>query len=236
MLRALSFGYNELWADALWIRTIAYFTDHVTGDRDLRHIHRYLKNVIALDDHFKAVYRYGAAMMMSKGARQTNDDVLAAIDLLKRGHAAFPDDDRFPFTIGAYYLTELRTRARAERARWRQMGADWLRRAVLLGADIPWLPSLAAKVYTEQGEREMAIAHLQEMYLVTQDEETRKQIAAKLRSLEARSLADRLRQEGERLAKEYSASAFSFVPLDLYALIRLSPVGPFALEAAPPPG
>ena len=187
VIRALSFGYNELVADLLWVRTIAYFAEHLTSDRDLTHLARHLDNILALDGHFRAVYRYGAAMLMTEGSNRTTLD---AIKLLKHGHERFPDDWQIAFNIGSYYMWELRTKSEAEKAEWTRQGAEWIRRAALLGAHIPWLPSLAAQLFTEQGQRGLAIRHLEELYLTTQDNEMKKQIAAKLRTLKARHKRD----------------------------------------------
>lgn len=226
--RALAFGYNELASDGLWIRTIAYFGDHVFADRDLRYLRRYLESILALDDHFLAIYRYGSAMLMSRGTEQTNEDVFAAIDLLKRAHRVFPNNYRFPMNIGAYYISELRTKSPKQRERWRLEGADWVRRAALVGADIPWLPNLAAKIYTEQGRRDLAERHLKELYLVTQDPKMKEQIAAKLKSLRAAGVSD-LETEAEHFAEAQRNDPLGFLPPDLFALLRIEPLAPLDL-------
>jgi hypothetical protein len=230
VLRAMAFGFNEVGADMLWIRTIAYFTDHYASDHDLRHLRLHLSNILELDPHFKPVYRYGAAMMMSQGYRQTNEQVLGAIDLLERGHEVFPEDWLMPFHIGAYYMSELHSRDPAQRARWRRQGADWVRRAAILGADIPWLPGLAAKIYTEQGQRELAIQHLQELFLTTQDDEMKRQIMAKLKDLKAEQTAQRLEQVAQNLERARVRSKMTYVPEDLFLLLRVDPPRPFSLE------
>ncbi|MCC6749396.1 MAG: hypothetical protein IT371_17160 [Deltaproteobacteria bacterium] len=235
LLRALSFGYNEVAADLVWVRSIAYFADHLVTDRDLRHLQRYLDTVLALDDRFKEVYRYGSSMLMSRGERQTNEDVWAAISLLKRANALYPGDYRFAMHLGAYYMSDLRTRSKEQRAAWRREGADWVRRAALIGADIPWLPSLAAKIYSEQGQRELAIRHLQEIYLNSQDPEMKAQIAAKLRGLQAAHLAEELRTQAERFERAHRESGLGFVPPDLFALLELPPLLPFSLRPASEP-
>jgi len=234
VIRALSLGHTELAADLLWLRTIMYFADHVTGDGDLTHLKRYLDTVVALDPHFKAIYRFGAAMLVSQGAHSTNDDVFAAIDLLERAHELYPEEPSFPLSIGTYYITALQPASVKQRDQWRRKGADWVRRAALVGADIPWLPSLAAQIYSQQGERQLAIRHLTEIYLVTQDPQMKAQIAAKLRHLKDERL-DQLRQDGERLAAAQKHSRIAFMPPDVYLLIRQRPLQPFSIEPTASP-
>lgn len=232
VLRGLALGYNELVADLLWVRTIAYFADHAFTDRQLDHLARYLDGILALDPHFKAIYRFGAAMLMSRGERQTNEDVFRAIHLLERAHRLYPDDYRFPFHLGAYYISELRPATPAQRARWRRIGADWVRRAAFVGSELSWLPNLAAKVYSEQGERELAIHHLRELYVVTQDAATKRQIAGKLRQLLGKQAVDFAR-EADRVLALQRASRLGFLHPDFFAALRPAPLPPFAPTAAP---
>jgi hypothetical protein len=228
-LRALSFGYNEVAADLLWVRTVAYFTDHLNTDHDLRYLKQHLSNVLELDPHFRRIYNYGAAMLMSQGYRLTNDHVYAAINMLERGHKLFPDDWRMPFHIGAYYMGDLRSKDKEQRARWRRQGADWVLRASLVGANIAWLPSLAAQIYSQQGQRDLAIRHLKEIYLVTQDEEMKHQIAAKLKALNAAQVAVGLKQAAEDLSRSRQREGMVFINEDFYIQLRQPPLEPFSL-------
>lgn len=227
VLRALAFGYNELAADLLWVRTIAYFADHVAGDRDMRHLARYLDTTRALDRHFYAVYRYGGAMLTA--GSQDNATVLQAIKLLEAGHRSFPEDHRIAMRIGILYMMDLRARSPEQKNKWRMRGANWLHRAILLGASQPWLPSLAAQMYTQEGQRQLAIMHLRELYAVIQAPETRRQIAMKLRELQAAGLGERLRSQAERFQAAQARAGLSFVSADLYGLLHLPALVPFTL-------
>jgi hypothetical protein len=230
-LRALAFGYNELAADLLWVRSIAYYANHITTDRDLRHIERYLNTIVALDPHFRAIYRYGPPMIVGRGSWRENPHVLAGIELLKRAHALWPEDWSYPFAIGAYLL-DLRGTQR-ERAEWKRQAADWINRAALIGADAPWLPSIAAKFYSEQGQRELAIRHLEEIYLTTQDPRMKEQIVHKLRDLQAARIAE-LEQAAAQLLAALRQSPTPYVPLDLFVFLQQAPFPPFTLARPSP--
>jgi hypothetical protein len=230
VMRALSLGYNELGSDLLWIKTIVYFADHMLGDRDLRYLSRHLKNVLVLDSHARHVYRFGASMLVIQGERTTNRDVRAAIDLLERGHKLYPEDWRFPLYIGVNYLGRMKSRSKVKRRRWKLLGADWIRRAVLTGAPMPWLPALAAKVYSQEGERDLAILHLQEIYHAAQTDKMKAQITAKLRSLQAAKVADDVKRTIVTLREARAKGPIPYVPPDLFLLVGLPELGPFSLE------
>lgn len=217
ILRGLAFGYNELAADLLWVRSIAYYANHITTDRDLRHIERYLNTIVALDPHFRAIYRYGPAMITGRGSWRENPHVLGAIELLKRAHALWPEDWNYPFAIGAYLL-DLRG-TKQERGEWKRQAADWINRAALLGANVPWLPSIAARFHSEQGQRELAIRHLEEIYLTTQDPKMKEQIVHKLRELRAARISE-LEQAAAQLLAALRESPTPYVPLDLFILLQ----------------
>lgn len=229
VLRAFSFGYNELAADLMWVRAIIYFSKHLDSDRDLRHLERHLNNIVALDKHFKAIYRFGSAMLMSRRSKTKNKDVLAAISLLKRGHEIFPDESKFPFHIAAYYISEMKTDSPRQRKIWRRLGADWIHRAALNNVDLPWLPSLAARIYSEQGERDLAIRHLQELYLTTQDEKMKTQIFFKLKQMKAEQLSDELKQASRAFEKRRQQNSMPYISDDLFILLGLAEEEPFSL-------
>ena len=220
VLRATALGYNELAADLVWLRTINYFADRLFSDRDFSHLQRYVDTALALDEHFEELYRFAPSMFTNRG-RHNNASVLQAIALLRRAHQTFPQNHRYPFSIGAYYLTDLRPATPEQRKQWRRKGADWIRRAALIGADTPWLPALAARIYSEQGQRELAVRHLKEMYLTTQNPRTKKQIASKLRQLNAEHVASELSEQARALAKRVRESPIAFVGTDLLILIDM---------------
>ena len=244
-LPVLSFGYNELAADLIWIQTISYFAEQLGKKQDLGYLRRYTDCALTLDNRFKAVYRYIPSMYMTSGEKLTNKDVLYAIDLLKRGYKQWPDDWRFPLNIGTYYMFELkrtclkRTKLCAQKNRkqkkaWRRIGADWIREAALIGADIPWLPSLAANVYSEQGQRGLAIRHLREIYLATKDERMRRDIRFKMRQLQAEQMFSEVDAAAKEFSRAFKASALNFVSEDLFVLVRLEPIKPFSLDTLLP--
>ena len=241
-LPVLSFGYTELGADLLWIKTISYFAEQLIKKQDLMYLRRYTECALALDHRFRAVYRYTPSMYMTRGDMTSNRDVEYAISLSQRGYKQWPDDWRFPLNIGTYYMFELKpscpkgfkypcARSRKQKKAWRRKGADWIREAALVGAEIPWLPSLAAKIYSQQGQRDLAIRHLQEIYLATKDERMRRDIRFKLRQLKAEQMISEVDAAAKKFRKAFQASPVSYISEGLFILVGLEPYRPFSLDS-----
>ena len=232
ILRASTLGYNELAADMIWIRAINYFTSQLFEKKEMMHMKRYLDTIIALDSQFKEVYIFGPAMLLSmKGtSKHTDAEVLAAIELLGRGVKAFPDDWTFPKMLGSYYLFELKGENKAQKDGYQREGAEWIQRAALLGAKHEWLTSLAAKVLTEQGQRELAIRHLQEMYMATQSEKVRFEIRMRLMALKEEKLASDLDRAGSTFVEQFKKSRLNFISADLHILLAPGQEQPFSLN------
>jgi len=232
ILRAATFGYNELAADMIWIRSINYFTSQLFDKKEMLHMQRYLDTIIALDSQFKEVYIFGPAMLLSmKGAsKHTDVEVLAAIELLGRAVKEFPNDWTFPKALGSYYLFELEGQDKAQKDGYKRIGAEWIQRAALLGAKHEWLTSLAAKVLTEQGQRDLAIRHLQEMYMATQSDKVRYEVRMRLMALKEEKLASDLSRAGSTFTERFNKSRLNFVPQDLFILLAPGQEKPFSIS------
>jgi hypothetical protein len=232
VLRAASLRYREAVADLLWVRAVLYFGLRGEVRQPPLHIDRHLEAVIGLDPHFERAYSTAAALTQYRpGDRR--ETLARAIRFLERGTERFPTHWRFPFFIGAYYL-EMPARDPAEAARLRRLAADWVQRAVLLGAGRgapDWLPNLAATLLTEAGQREMALRYLEESLLTVLDEATRAQVRAKIAQLRDRVEADRVAREAERFLHVWRRN-YAYVPGDLFVFLGERPAtAPFDLAA-----
>lgn len=94
-LRAASLGFHAAAADWLWLRTTQYYGAYRRGEHDLRYFDGLVDAVTSLDPRFVEAYDF-YALVLCLDAQEFD----RAIDTLKRGLLANPDDWRLPFKIG----------------------------------------------------------------------------------------------------------------------------------------
>jgi hypothetical protein len=162
---------------------------------------------------------------MYNGRIISNEMVRQSTHFLEAGAAHFPRDWEFPFMLSCNYLNEMKTTDPAQRAAFTRLGADYVRRAAILGGGPDWLPVLAATIYTRDGEQELAIRHLEEVYASSEDPKVRERVKAKLEQLRAAGEAGR----AERIAharedlEAGSRNWAPYVPIDLFVLTGRAP-------------
>jgi hypothetical protein len=220
VLKVASLGHSELTADLIHARANVYFGTQIHARVPTKWLANYLNTAMDLDPKFERLYLAGAAMLIYNGQKITPDMVLAAVEVLKRGHKAFPFDWEFPFQIGFNYLFELPQDAGEDDPRvpgWRQRGVDALRQAALYEGVPYYIPNLVARMLTKQGAVDLAIRQLEQAYAVATNPEARTQIRNKLVALHAQRASTQL-EEGldayRRMIEErfpYAPEAFSVV-------------------------
>jgi hypothetical protein len=227
LLRVLDLGHHEMAADLVAARANVYFGSQIAAHGDQRWLARTLEIAVQLDPKFHRLYLRGAAMLVYSGNDFTVEALLAANRLLDRGSREFPGDWELPFQAGFNLLFELPKLVGEDDPRvfdWRQRGVEALRQATLLDGAPPWLPNLAARMLTKQGGEELAIRHLEQTYEVTNNPETRSEIARRLAGLRGQRRADQLRQEAEAF-EEATTGQYPYVPEGFSVVLgpRLAP-------------
>ena len=184
-LRVMTLGYQAAAVDLLWAKLLVAYGSHWQERRpfDAR---PYLDALLALEPTYAPVYRYADTLLVYRPPRGTEDDARAARSYLERGlrerpgdHAVWLSYGQFLAFLGPSFLT-----SQEEKERWRHDGATALMRAVELGADAD-RSLAAATILSKYGERDTILKHLQRAYALTDDPQTRDEIAAKLAHLEA---------------------------------------------------
>lgn len=218
-LPVFSLGWDEALADLLWARALVYFGEEMQQRGALEHVFDYTDAMLELDPDFDAVYTWVATAGLYRPQAITADDARRTIEYLRRGHQRFPDDGDLAWTLGAALAFELPALLDDERERdaARVEAAEYLMIAARRGAGPEWLAMTSASLLSRAGRAEAAAAHLEEMFALTEDEQTRGQLAdaiAELRSSAyAEALAESNRVEDERRAREmpYASPTFYFL-------------------------
>jgi len=218
-IRWASVGHTELMADLIAARTNVYFGEQLSSKSAQKWLSFYLNTVVDLDPNFEPIYMRGAAMIFYNGQQPTLERIEAANRLLERGIQHFPDKWDLWFQLGFNKAFEMPGIAPKDPRieQWKREGTEALRRSTYFDGIPAYLPNLVAKMLTEQGERELAIQHLERTYAVASDPRTRQSIRNKILQLMgenyAASFENAARNLGIMVAERYpyAPEAFSLI-------------------------
>ncbi|MGN6104628.1 MAG: hypothetical protein ACTHU0_05965 [Kofleriaceae bacterium] len=187
----LSLGYRELATDLLFIRLASYFGGEANTGSGVAGL---VEAIVALDPHFRRIYEWGARAMTAARSGVDQRIYLRAIAVLDEGARAFPDYWKIPYAAGQIYMLDLQTTDPAQRRAWDERGARLLERAVRQPGAPAYAALSAAHLRSRIGQSQRAVDDLREMFLVTNDEGSRKRILEKLAELQEQN-ADELAAE-----------------------------------------
>ena len=226
-LRVATLGYKSAAADVLWSNLLVQYGIHVAEKRPFPDLPKYLDAVLALEPDYRAVFEYCDTLIVFRPPVGTADDARLARSYLERGVAARPYDWRvwlhygqFVAFLGPSFLT-----AHDEKERWRKEGSEAILRAVELGADADSAIS-AATILSKTNERDASIAQLQRAYALTDDPQTRQEIAAKLDVLKAGAQRETI-EKNLHFIEDRWRSQYTFLSRDAYLIVG-PPVDPLA--------
>jgi hypothetical protein len=231
----VTLGYRELAADLFWLRSKTYFggtDDTAAGLRGL------VEAVLALDPAFTKPYDWAPRAISVVDGGTSQEDQRWAAAIAERGLLREPASWRLLKLAGEIYLVELESDDPAQRAAWQDRGATLLEQAIRQPGAPRNLGVLVAHIRSGLGQRERAVADLQELILTTSDRAARQRLVDKLAELEkgsSQALADELQWEYERLERERKKN-HPELPPTLYILLGPRPPDYLDLPAmaAPP--
>ncbi len=170
LLNIASLGFNDVIADILWMRTIGYFGEHYQGDKKYIWLYHMLDIVTTLDPGFQYPYHFGGLVLSIEGK-----DIGSSNALLRKGMANHPNVWQFPFYIGFNYFFFEKDYQKAAR---------YFEIASRIPGSPRYLKSLAARLYAESGNPEIALTILKETYINTRDENMRREIMKRIMETE----------------------------------------------------
>lgn len=218
----LAAGYRELLADITWARALVYYGGSVRRADDYRYMEAFVDNILALDPHFERIYDWAASAVTYKKGTATQEEFLVSLRYLEKGMAAFPDDYIYFWRAGVVYWFDLRPEDPELRQIYRERGADLLEQAMRKPNAPKDLANEAAAMRTHLGQKERALAVLQEQLLTTDDPEARAAMMRRFRYLgdaERTSELERAMREFARLHSVHLPHA----PPDLFVLVGPEP-------------
>jgi hypothetical protein len=169
-LKGAALGFDEILADLLWIKALAYFGGHAVTDQDYPWLHHILETVTTLDPYFQYPYEFGGMILASEIG-----DVDKSNLLLKKGMKNVPKTHKrywyYPFFIAfnyMYYKNDYRT------------AAHYLEIASKFPKSPDYLPLLVARLYSNTDSPDIAIAFLTEMIKSTEKPELKEKFKLRL--------------------------------------------------------
>ena len=219
ILNALSLGYRSALADLVYTSTVISYGIHHDEHRRFEFVGQYLDCIAALDPHFCQTYRYVDTFITYQPVGEPSaDDVRHARRLLEQGLEMCPSDGHLFLSSGqfvALIATQFLTNEE-EKDAFRVAGAKMIARAAELSDDpnVKWQSIAAAAIFSREGKREAAIASLNRLYGITDDEELKAKVDARLKDLERERSEERAIERARRHADIFGTvwqSDLSFV-------------------------
>jgi hypothetical protein len=225
MLLVASLGHRAALADLIWAHVLVTQGIRASEKRPFDHLDKLLEAVSALDPKFRAPYKYGDSLL----TWQVNDpdpqgSMRAARVVLERGLKEFPADAELWMNYGEFlaYVAPGALPDPKEQEQWRSDGAAALMQAGRLGSkddNLMWHALAAVSFLDKDRERAAIINFLERVYAMTEDEELREKVLAKLRALT-------LSQQESRLVRQQKAFDAEWRKLPLVGRTQFRVLGP----------
>jgi tetratricopeptide (TPR) repeat protein len=217
-LRGMTLGYHAAAVDLLWAKLLVEYGTHWQEKRSFD-ASNYLDAILAIEPTYAPVYKFADTLLVYRPPRGYEADARKARAYLERGLKERPGDYEVWQEYGQYmaFMGPSFLESQADKDEWRKIGAQALMHAVELGAD-PERSVAAATILRKSGERDQAIKHLNRILHITEDPQTRQEIAAKLDQLGAQNEAEDA-QRAVRFIESRWHSDYSFLSIDAFMLI-----------------
>jgi hypothetical protein len=176
LVKRLALGYDPLLADIYWTRAVQYYGARVGlpgAQFDL--LWPLLDLTTTLDPRLVSAYRFGAIFLSETGSVGAGRTDLA-VQLVKRGIAANPDEWHLDSDLGFLYYWRMRD--------YQNSSAAYLEGSKNPKAP-PWLKMMAARIADKGGSVETSRLIWSELYQSTKDPNVRKNAYENLRGLKA---------------------------------------------------
>src|SRR3989304_285192 len=183
-LKPVVLGYEQLAADIIWLQAIQVIGEDTVTPNGYGWIYHALDVVTTLDPEFSYAYQFGGVTLSVLGRAPEKSNAL-----LLKGMRVNPDVWQIPFYIGFNNFFYLNDYGRA---------AEFMAKAAELPGHPAYLPKLAARLYVQAGDPDVALDFLLRMYKETADEKVRATLGQRIKEViverDARLLEDAIKR------------------------------------------
>jgi tetratricopeptide (TPR) repeat protein len=171
VLRPALLGYHHVGADFLWLRVVQVLGDRVVRDQDYEWLYHALDVITTLDPKYVYAYDAGGVVLAELAGR-----VDLSNQLLEKGLAPNPNSWQIPFRLGFNHFFHLNNYRQA---------ADYLAQAAKVPGEFPVGPPLytarlAARLYAQGNDPDVALEFLAGMLEQTTDEKIRERLMRRI--------------------------------------------------------
>ena len=218
-IQKMSFGYDSLLADIYWTRAVQYYGARFnTKGATYEQLWPLLDITTTLDSKMIVAYRFGAIFLSEKGTAGPGRPDLA-IELVKRGIAANPDEWHLDYDLGFLYY-------------WRIKDYESAAKSFLAASKKPngpqWLAVTAARVAQKGGSLETSRIIWSEIYESNKDPKIRERALETLQGLKAAQdemSLDQIATEYQKRIGRYPASVGELRSAGLLNGVPVDPLG-----------
>ena len=200
-LRPITLGYNHIVADILWLRVVQVLGERKVTAQEYEWIYHALDVITTLDPQYVTAYQVGGIVLTELAQR-----IDLSNRLLEKGLQPNPTAWQIPFALGYNHFFYLQDYDRA---------AEYMARAARLPGRPPYAPGLAARLYAQAGNPEVALEFLDAVWRQTQDQTVREALERRMKEVaierDIRILEQAVARYGQRHGK---------VPPTLAALVQ----------------
>lgn len=217
VLRTISLGQNGLLADLYWTRVVQYYGRRLHERKAAYPLLAPLLDItVTLDPYLLVAYKFGAIFLSAPapyGAGQPGK----AVELLRRGIEANPEEWRLWHDLGFVYYWELQDYPSA--------AAAYLEGSKNPQAG-PWMKVMAAVIAQKGGNRETSRFLWTEIYQSTEDAMIRQNARMHLHTLRALDDRDELEKRTAAFREQTGRWPESFAEMISQGLLQGVPVDP----------
>ncbi len=207
-------GYEQLAADIIWLKAIQVIGDDTVTPDGYDWVYHALDVVTTLDPKFSYAYQLGGVTLSMLGKVPEKSNLL-----LIKGMRENPEVWQIPFYIGFnyfFYLDDFKS------------AAEYMAIASELPGHPSYLPKLAARLYVQAGDPDVALEFLTRLFKETNDEKVRKALELRIKEViverDVRLLEDAAGRYKD-LYKEYPDSLKQLVEAGIISVLPHEPFG-----------
>jgi hypothetical protein len=218
-LKKLSLGYDSLLADIYWTRAVQYYGSRIgnTGEK-FELLWPLLDITTTLDPKLMVAYRFGA-IFLSEPVPMGADRADLAVELVKRGVAANPDDWRLESDLGFLYYWHLRN--------YPEASAAYLEASKKKDGPV-MMKMMAAEVAAKGNSFSASRAIWTEIFETAQDPSVKKNAFQHLQSLQAQQdllALDKYAEDYRKRTGRHPSSPRELYEIGILSGIPIDPAG-----------